>query len=157
MDSLVSVLATSGWDVLTSIGTFVGALATAAAVIAALLINRRDRRAADEALTQQLRAQRIAREREHHLDLLINLQQQVAQADRDGAAFELGESLLLALPDASALPATRRLFAPSREEFASLPQYEDVYMGVDPSANKWLMRQHAKGEVAGEIRRVAQS
>src|SRR4051794_16966960 len=94
----------SGWEVATAIGTILGAAATAAAVIAALLIGAKDRRAADAALRRQIEAAERARKREHELDLLLSLSKQVAvraslRGTREATEAEaVGLGILQALP-----------------------------------------------------------
>lgn len=145
----------SGWEVAAAVGTIGGAAATLLAVVAALVVGARDRRAADRALQQQLDAQRDARAREHHLDLLLELQSLLAITIvyRGGPQSREAElkmvGLLLALPDAGPLPALRHFAGRHLAAFDGMATVLDVY-GDEEQLTEW-----ARAELATQIRRVA--
>ena len=155
----VSAFEVTVWDQITAIGAFVGAFATTAAVIVALVLGAKDRRAAQESVEQQLAAQGAARSREHELDLLLQLQAQVARylayrnMPQQGEADEMIRGILLAIRDPAGLPATRLAFAPAEPTFSELPVFDNGQdAGTDRRQSALLQ---APREVAAEIRRVA--
>lgn len=112
MDSAVS-----GWDKAAAIGTITAAVATALAVIAALIIATQDRRAANDNakkqrkaaqanLVHQIDASRQQATREHQVDLLLRLAEQLAAMQspeyRDQDKLKgMIRALMYAIPDSS--------------------------------------------------------
>jgi hypothetical protein len=115
-------VADSGWTIFAAWGAFIGALATPSAVVAALVSARNDRRAARKALEDQWAHDRDRQAREHELDLLIRLQEQVAlarsqqTAPQGAAASEVAGGLVLALSDSTDLVAVRTAFPPGHND-----------------------------------------
>jgi hypothetical protein len=160
----------SGWDIATAIGTIAAALATAGAIVAALLIARSDRReaaranreqiaAAREAQDRQLEAARDARVREHEVDLLLRLIDLIAKhrmrspgsAEREEIELK-AFGILLSLPGGTAdLAAVRALFFPWRQ-FDGVPSYEDRYGKRPGDQNSLRTRSHT--ELSDRIQRV---
>jgi hypothetical protein len=142
---------TSAWDVATALGTVGAALFTAVAIGVALWLGRSDRKAAEEALQEQLLANREAASRDHEVGLLLRLAECLATMTASGSSSEkhearrLGRVVLMALPSPGTLAVTRLVFG-IEEPNGSIPEWKDA---LDPNIK--VPEDRARREIAERI------